>query len=389
GNPRQVSFYKRERKQIVNNREITDWDWAPGHPMTKGFRTDAALVKTKLEEILEPTQGKTGSKIDRSKPRLFVLSVGVSRHRWNEYDLAYAAKDAETLAERFQSENGGLFGDVQVSVVTDDDATPKRIREELNWLKRSVTENDVAVVFFAGHGVRARRGLYFFTHMGDGDDIYNTCVNWDEVASVLSSSDASNILLLTDCCHAGAFSADRFVNQSDIAKALGEATNVSILASSDGDEPSVEMQTIQHGVFTHVLLNALAGQADADGDGFASWDEVCRNVVVEVPRLSNDLQHPKLLKSAKGSELLKLASIKTEEDGAAIVPAKAPAKSLRAVITKDATMHLGKGRTAVLKKGAVVDILKQIEGWALVRPVDPPSDQVGWIDRNTPAHRFE
>ena len=41
-----------------------------------------------------------------------------------------------------------------------------------------------------------------------------------------------------------------------------------------------------HGVFTYVLLDGLAGNADSDGDGFVTLTELSSYVENQVPELS-------------------------------------------------------------------------------------------------------
>ena len=46
------------------------------------------------------------------------------------------------------------------------------------------------------------------------------------------------------------------------------------LSSSDGKEKSVELGDVGHGAFTYFLQKGLRGEADCDGDGVVTADEL-------------------------------------------------------------------------------------------------------------------
>jgi hypothetical protein len=281
------------------------------HSSVKEIRSEPAAVKKLLADLSTPIPGRESKRIDRSKPRLFILGVGVSDHELDEKDLVYAASDARSLVEKFEAQHGSVYGDVQVKLYEDKQVTPDSVRDGLNWLAQSSTERDVVVLFFSGHGMRGRKGLYYFTHHGDEENLQNTCVNWSDVAKSLAATKASQILFLSDCCHAGAFSKDHFLNQADLARAIDSVENVAILASCTGEEGSLELDEFKHGAFTQGLLEALDGAGDLDGDGNSTWSEILDYVLVRVPKITGNEQHPIELKSAKSPKALILSTKKT------------------------------------------------------------------------------
>ncbi|MBL8819706.1 MAG: caspase family protein [Planctomyces sp.] len=301
----------------VNRVQDGEQLWDNDYSSLKEIRHEPAAVKKLLVELSTPVPGRESKRIDRSKPRLFILGVGVSDHELDEKDLVYAASDARSLVEKFEALHGSVYGDVQVKLYEDKRVTPDSVRDGLNWLAQSSTERDVVVLFFSGHGMRGRKGLYYFTHHGDEENLQNTCVNWSDVAKSLAATKASQILFLSDCCHAGAFSKDHFLNQADLAKAIDSVENVAILASCTGEEGSLELDEFKHGAFTQAVLEALDGAGDVDGDGNSTWSEILDYVLVRVPKITGNEQHPIELKSAKSPKTLILS---TKEPAAAVKP---------------------------------------------------------------------
>ena len=285
---------------------------------SSSVREDRPAVQKMLADLLAPVpETSARKKIDRSKERLFVLSVGVSDHQQDEYDLKYAAADALALSDRLEKERGRLFGDVQVKVYADKEATPEGIREGLEWLKRSSTSRDLVIVFFSGHGIRAKKGLYYFSHTGDEENIQNTCINWSDVAVSLANTKAAQVIFVSDCCHAGAFSKERYVNQKEIANTIDRVEQLTILASSTGDEKSVELDgAVNHGALTQALLEGLNGKADTDRNGEITWSELETYARSRVSDLTGGEQHPTVLKSAKDVASFRLGSVSDPANGA-------------------------------------------------------------------------
>ncbi len=56
-----------------------------------------------------------------------------------------------------------------------------------------------------------------------------------------------------------------------------------VIAATGPNELSTEDSGLGHGVFTRVLLNGLAGEADEDKDGRVTGEELGRYLVREVP----------------------------------------------------------------------------------------------------------
>jgi len=65
-----------------------------------------------------------------------------------------------------------------------------------------------------------------------------------------------------------------------------------ILTASGANEVSAESDELQHGIFTHFLIKGLQGQADSDGDGLITVDEIYTYVSKQVPQATNQEQHP-------------------------------------------------------------------------------------------------
>ncbi|MFO0819409.1 MAG: caspase family protein [Pirellulales bacterium] len=222
--------------------------------------------------------------------RLIILAIGVSQHKYPEYNLRYPASDAKALCVLMSKQVGLRFASVEQQLYVNERATADNIRDGLSWLQRISTPEDLVMVFIAGHGIRGRRGLYYMPHEGDPENLQNTCLNWEDIGKGLTTTEAQQIIFLSDVCHAGGFAKSELAMQKDLIISLSKLKNVLIFASSGADEVSSEFDRLRHGVFTWGLIHAFQPHV-AGGDSLKLQDWVKRTIQV-VQRETSGQQNP-------------------------------------------------------------------------------------------------
>lgn len=242
---------------------------------------------------------------DLRKPVLYALVVGVNTFIDKRIPaLKWAAVDARDFAGLLARQKGGLYRDVQVRLLTDADAKQRAVIDGLDWLKRSVSQGDVGVLFLAGHGATdARNDYYFIPHdaeLDTGAGLFlprrSTAVPQSEINNALKRL-RGHAVFFFDTCHAGNAPGIRIRGQNDLKPFISELrsaeSGVIVLASSDGSELSQERDDWKNGAFTYALKEGLAGNADmVGGDGVVSVDELGLYVKERVKYLTNGQQHP-------------------------------------------------------------------------------------------------
>jgi WD40 repeat protein len=229
-------------------------------------------------------------------PSLYVLAMGVSEYP-GDLKLNYAAADAKALAEVYQEHAKPLYRRVESKLIVDKEATRRNILLGLSWLRRQMTQNDVAVVSFAGHGVKDHDGTFYLLPVdGDMNELLSTAVPGDQIKRTLAGIPGRFVLLL-DACHAGAV-------EGESRRAAGALTDdlvrdlatddygVIVMCSAMGREFSLESPKIQHGYFTLALVEGLSGKADYNHDGVVQFNELDLYVTDRVKELSQGKQHP-------------------------------------------------------------------------------------------------
>lgn len=235
------------------------------------------------------------------KPDLYVLSIGISEYRDPELQqLRFADDDARGVSDAFAGQNGKLYRNVFTRVLTEGDATKAAVTEALAWLTREATQQDVAVIFLAGHAYNdEREGFYFLPYGGTTSSLAASSVRWTEFQSVLEKL-PSKTLLLADTCHAGlitgASERTRGPARGDLTQALRALINAGsgsvVMTATMGLESSYEDDRWQHGAFSKALIEGLSGRADYDKDRAVYIRELDHYVTRRVNALTQGRQHP-------------------------------------------------------------------------------------------------
>ncbi len=204
------------------------------------------------------------------KPKLYVLSIGISKYEDKGLTLGLAAKDAEDFAKAMEKQKGGLYRDVNTKVLTDAKATRDEIMDGLDWITKETTSKDVAMVFLAGHGVNDQSGIYYFLPVNaNTEKLKRTGVVFTDIKNTVASLSGKTILFV-DTCHSGnVMGARRGV--ADITGIVNELSSAEsgavVFASSTGRQYSLEDIAWGNGAFTKALVEGMSGKADLLGKG--------------------------------------------------------------------------------------------------------------------------
>lgn len=261
-----------------------------------------ARIQTHTIQVQRETEELPVTEV--AEQTLWFFGVGVSDYERASQNLNFAHKDAIELAQLMAEQQGKLFSRVESRVLTNEEATERNVRIQMNEFLGQAGEDDVVVLFLAGHGVvDEEQQLYFMTHEGDLQRPY-TGMSVDRFRSFLENRPLNqNALLLLDICHSGA--GDTRVVADDAVQNLTRGTGAVVFASSSGSELSFEDDSFGggHGAFTAALLEGLGGLADSrvgNRDGFNSLQEVVLFTSSRVPELTEGQQRPQIPQNGLG-----------------------------------------------------------------------------------------
>jgi len=258
------------------------------------YRDARIETRTAVIEVATPRKASAAA------PRLWLFGAGVSEYKAPQQNLKYAHRDVQELARVLKAQEGKLFSQVNVKLMTNAEVSKGQLETELLRFLRQASAQDLIVVKLAGHGVQDNdQTLYFMTHEATVDEPF-TGLDVANIRGILRNRPASQkALLLLDICHAGALGEGRRgrLSAEDAIKQLTEGTGVTVLSSSQGRELSQEGPQFRggHGAFTAALLDGLEGAADRDAgnrDGTVSLTELTTYVMRRVPEITRNAQHP-------------------------------------------------------------------------------------------------
>lgn len=111
---------------------------------------------------------------------------------------------------------------------------------------------DTVLLYFSGHGFMHSSGGYIVTpDYSEGDE----GILMDNILNQANSSQATNKIIILDCCHSGAFGSPKLTNGNLTQISEG----VTILTASRDNESAMESNGC--GLFTSLLLDGLNGSA--------------------------------------------------------------------------------------------------------------------------------
>ncbi|WP_162914252.1 caspase family protein [Taklimakanibacter lacteus] len=257
-----------------------------------------ARTKTGASEVRIVKVLWDGAFAEMLKPKLYAVVVGVSDYANADYKLKYAAQDAKDFADALKRQEGGIYGKVDVRLLTDVDATRDDIVEALEWLEGEVTSRDVGMVFMAGHGVTDNKQRFYYLPVdGEMERLRSSAVSRDDLLATMSGL-AGKAMMFIDACHSAAStrgeqtrSADADITQ--IVNELSSAENgVVMFASSTGRQLSIENDTWKNGAFTEALIEGFGGGADYVKDGKLTIAELDLWLSDRVKQLTDKRQSP-------------------------------------------------------------------------------------------------
>ena len=281
-----------------------------------------ALGRAELEVAGRDVQETTKS-IVAAGGRLHVLAIGVSDYgdKAARLRLKFAAKDAAdvvgllfgTQVGPFNS-MGGLYAHIWPQLLRDGEADRAGIFRALGSMKANMAKDpvgqDLAVVFFSGHGALIDERFYLLPYGVDARsaaDLKASAISANEFHDeVAAFTKYGRVLVLLDACHSGAVTGDgsTLISNAELLRRTMADSNVTVLTSSTANEFSLEDDKWNNGAFTRALLDALGKDGDEDHDGLISMSELTHYLSTHVISLTGGQQHPGIEQRFEGELLI-------------------------------------------------------------------------------------
>lgn len=223
--------------------------------------------------------------------------------------LTAPGKDTEDFARILRDPELAAFDDVKVLLNEPSYTIIEAIDEFFAQRKR----DDLLVVYFSGHGVRDELGsLYLAVKNTARTKLRSTAIRSDYISESMEQSWSKRQVLILDCCNSGAFPQG---TKAEVGGTMGMVAALQgygrfILTASDATQFAWEgdkvIGTTQNSLFTHFLVKGLQGEADLDGDGRITVDELYDYAYEEVCKLTPKQTPTKSASKQEGEIVLRL-----------------------------------------------------------------------------------
>jgi hypothetical protein len=227
--------------------------------------------------------GNTTPAVPSGGGEKWALIIGIGTFTDSNIEpLRYTVNDAQSFADVLLDPKYGHFKAANVHTLTNDQATTRNIKMQLNWLARSAAPDDLVVVYVATHGSSRDMDTvgvnYVITHdteVGasiDPDSLYATALPMVDIANAIATRvKATRAAIFLDTCYSGNAAAKNskliapgVASASISQKTLDHIKQGSgriIFAASGTEEESLESDSLKHGFFTYFLVQALHEQS--------------------------------------------------------------------------------------------------------------------------------
>ena len=236
--------------------------------------------------------------------------------------LTAPGKDAEDFARILKDQNICAFDQVNIWLNQLSSTVIEAVDEFFDQRK----PDDLLVLYFSGHGVRDEFGsLYLAVRNTIRTRLRSTAIRSDYIREAMDQSRSKRQVLILDCCNSGAFPQGA---KAEVGGAMGitrafQGYGRFVLTASDATQYAWEGDKVigetQNSLFTHFLVKGLEGEADSDGDGTITVDELYDYAYDQISRITPK-QTPTKSASKQEGEIVLRQSISLEHIKAVPLP---------------------------------------------------------------------
>lgn len=283
----------------VSTQDIREIAASVGRPLAKALTLPVDDFSERLgKTLVAPLSSSSASPTSASvRPgNVHVLLIGIGSYAQMP-PLAKAPTDARDLHDFLVQATPNMR---YARLLVDGASTKGAISNAMDDLSQCARREDTALIFFSGHGMQRLGGFepgdYLCPVEADIHSLKSSAISSQEFATALSAIRVRRLVVFLDACHAGVFG-EPLNSASWTRPGLSETAYAQmavghgrvVIASCQPDEVSWEISTMRNSLFTHYLIEGLAGAA-ADQDRSVRVFNLFEYLTLHVPK--HMPQHP-------------------------------------------------------------------------------------------------
>lgn len=235
----------------------------------------------------------------RKSSTLHILAIGVNDYpAQNLNSLKYAEADAKAVVDAFVSRHKYTFGNINKTILLGNNVSCQSIEREIDKITDTAKSNDLAIIFFAGHGLVDNLDKYYLAtaETTDGETPRKgsfSASSFNEKIAYINCK----LVIFIDACYSGKLvegMRSGGISNAQFFKELRSTKNgTNIYTSSGSTSQSKEDSRYGHGVFTQALIEACDFKnSDVDSDGRITIKEIRNYLERRIPELTKNQQKP-------------------------------------------------------------------------------------------------
>jgi uncharacterized caspase-like protein/peptidoglycan/xylan/chitin deacetylase (PgdA/CDA1 family) len=238
----------------------------------------------------------------------WALVIGIDNYaKWPK--LEYAANDAQAIADTLTGRFG--FPSSQVILLKNGEATRNNILAAFHdrLADGRTQKNDRVFVFFAGHGATrqlasGRELGYIIPADSDPAEFAGDAIAMSDIQNIAESLQAKHVLFVMDACYSGLGLTRGGAGPNAYLRENARRVGRQMLTAGGADQQVADSGPNGHSVFTWVLLQALSGKADLNGDGLITGTELAAYIAPAVSAVSQQTPAFGSLPGSQGGEFV-------------------------------------------------------------------------------------
>lgn len=304
-------------------------------PLGSNPEQDAQSMINRLTGTPSVSEPKPAAAISPYVRNKLALVVGIGTFKDPKINrLLFTTNDARGFSDTLKKQCGFSY----VQVLLNENATTYNIKTEMDKLAKKAGPEDLVVIYIASHGSPEDLDVagvnYIVTYDTEVENLYATAYKMSDLLDdVKKRISAERIVAFLDTCYSGAtfkeppkdwtggrglkiapYSGLRSSSIEERLRSEGRDIKIApapanvggkkqgvgrvVIASSGQDQKAWESETIQHGYFTHFLIQALNSSKSLSIQ--ALYEYLKKEVPQAVRRERNAEQNPTMASSTSG-----------------------------------------------------------------------------------------
>lgn len=201
---------------------------------------------------------------------------------------------------------------------------------QVNQVLHAATKDDLVLLYYSGHGKQDDNGRLHLASVNTvADALESTSIPIESIRYMIDNSRSNKIVLILDCCYSGAAGQAFFRGGiDDQLQRVSGGSGSYILTASTAVQAAREREGDRYGLLTkHIIEGVQSGQADLDGDGLVTMDELYQYVFEHV-RADGPQLPQKWSRDVRGALVIARCGVKSGpavvRSGAGLIPAYEP-----------------------------------------------------------------